>query len=713
MKKISLILIILVITGLFLPVVSAKDIVLIDTELYDPRVISPSMTGSTAWAGTYTTDQKLWREITAQNGYDLQNLNYMIYSVNCDNGFFNNGTSIPSGRYEIPYTCYNYVGGYRQPAFYSDTAIIYIQKTKNLVGSVTSTTITIFLTGIDEGIIGYEYGMVEICFSDFYFDSSASTAKERASNSFTTDLKIIPGFRKNDNTVYSYKYPFSFKYVKILDWKNHLHVKICDDTLIHVNISREFGDVISRSEIKFINDISSVIKSDIDVTDKIFLFEQSQNLKIINVTAYFSSTQTGKTWSFDLGDLSTIIPIPGAPTNKTFTAFIRDGTTYEPISFAEIAFKSYDTGQWVINKTVTGGSTTITLPMGWYYAYITAPGYYQPVPVQMVVDESLTISTFNIYSIGDIPEPEEPTEFLDLIVSVKNSQTGALIGGSEIGIRRYGDTGFYQNLTLSSGYTTVFLPPANYEIFAEAPGYYQVYPARITLDEPHENIGVFLQPTSPAPSAGNVTLNLWVCYVEHGSGQTVGISYADILISGISGDGIGYSSGSLITDMGGYLTLDIPANTEYIAYAEKPGYLAGTTHFTVYNVSPVNMTIQMIREIPPTVPVVTPPPTIPTLPTPTEPLGFMEQSGKALGDLFGVSLSTGKMMLGVLISLAVGMGTAKNLKGGAPEFCVGFLGAAFLFTMADLIPVGFFVAMLLLMGIYIARAYFLGGENGR
>jgi len=124
------------------------------------------------------------------------------------------------------------------------------------------------------------------------------------------------------------------------------------------------------------------------------------------------------------------------------------------------------------------------------------------------------------------------------------------------------------------------------------------------------------------------------------------------------------------------------------------------------------MTIQMIREIPPTVPVVTPPPTIPTLPTPTEPLGFMEQSGKALGDLFGVSLSVGKMILGVLISLAVGMGTAKNLKGGAPEFCVGFLGAAFLVTMADLIPVGFFVAMLLLMGIYIARAYFLGGENG-
>jgi len=70
------------------------------------------------------------------------------------------------------------------------------------------------------------------------------------------------------------------------------------------------------------------------------------------------------------------------------------------------------------------------------------------------------------------------------------------------------------------------------------------------------------------------------------------------------------------------------------------------------------------------------------------------------------------MMLGVLISLAVGMGTAKNLKGGAPEFCVGFLGGAFLVTMADLIPVGFFVAMLLLMGIYIARAYFLGGENG-
>lgn len=479
-------------------------------------------------------------------------------------------------------------------------------------------------------------------------------------------------------------------------WKNSI------DTEDGLFIQRVYGDKIYSSSI-------SVYLDDMNIWINDSSFKDFYLPEIVSGTWIIKSPT--------LVEYSGVFPDePGEPpekgVNKTFSVFIKDGNTYEPIDEAEIAFKEYYTGEWLLNKTIYNGYASVTLPTGWYYVYVTSPGYYQPYPVQIVVDENLASSIFRIYPAGESPEPEEPTEFLDLTVSVKNSQTGALIGGSEIGIRRYRDTGFYQNLTLSSGYTTVFLPPGNYEIFAEAQGYYQVYPARITLDEPHENIGVFLQPITPIPEEGNVTLNLWVCYVERGSGQAVGIPYADILISGISGDGIGYSSGSLITDMGGYLTLDIPANTEYIAYAEKPGYLAGSTHFTVFNVSPVKMTIQMIREIPPTVPVVTPSPTIPTLPTPTEPLGFMEQSGKALGDLFGVSLSIGKMMLGVLISLAVGMGTAKNLKGGAPEFCVGFLGAAFLVTMADLIPVGFFVAMLLLMGIYIARAYFLGGENG-
>lgn len=494
----------------------------------------------------------------------------------------------------------------------------------------------------------------------------------------------------------------SYNYIKgSTEWQNEINM--IDHKVI---LTREINDFKYWSKLNItLPTNGSIINEGVD--------NYEIDLPFVDTFTWSVTSSTGRIYSGNSNQLIPLEPpIEPLPANKTFNIFIRDGNTYEPIDESTIAFKNYNTGAWALNKTVYNGYASITLPYGWYYAYINASGYYQPQPVQMVVDDNLVSSTFRIYPAGEVPEPEEPTDFLDLTVSVKNSQTGALIGGSEIGIRKYGDTGFYYNTTLPSGYTTVFLPPGNYEIFAEAPGYYQVYPARITLDQPHENIGVFLQPTTPIPAEGNVTLNLWVCYVEPGSGQAVGIPYADILISGISGDGIGYSSGSLITDMGGYLTLDIPVNTEYIAYAEKPGYLAGSTHFTVFNVSPVNMTIQMIREIPPTVPVVTPPPTIPTLPTPTEPLGFMEQSGKALGDLFGVSLSIGKMMLGVLISLAVGMGTAKNLKGGAPEFCVGFLGAAFLVTMADLIPVGFFVAMLLLMGIYIARAYFLGGENG-
>ncbi len=632
-----------------------------------------------------------YKHISFWKGESLVGLRNIEIVFNGYAGYNGDLELLPTGIYYTTYTCFEH----------THNATIYISRTYTPAGAIDKTYFYIDLENIDLVSIGNESTSGMLTFNDFVFEYSSKISYVLDPLSAEHPLGVRTG-------IYCSSQFRTFNYVISKTWKNHVEVIKNSDNTYTFNLYRIY-DRPCLSSVVLYNNSNNILLVDTSANNLSYTYSdffRAEKINISSIPAGFSAT-----WllNIDYG----AEPEEPISDNKTFTVFIRDGNTYNPIDEAEIAFKRYDTGAWALNKTITGGSGTVALPKGWYYAYVNANGYYQPQPMQLSVDENLVSSTFRIYPAGEVPEPEEPTDFLDLTVSVKNSQTGALIGGSEIGIRRYGDTGFYQNLTLSSGYTTVFLPPANYEIFAEAPGYYQVYPARITLDQPHENIGVFLQPITPIPAEGNVTLNLWVCYVEPGSGQVVGIPYADILISGISGDGIGYSSGSLMTDLGGYISIDIPANTEYIAYAEKPGYLAGTTHFTVFNVSPVNMTIQMIREIPPTVPVVTPPPTIPTLPTPTEPLGFMEQSGKALGDLFGVSLSIGKMMLGVLISLAVGMGTAKNLKGGAPEFCVGFLGAAFLVTMADLIPVGFFVAMLLLMGIYIARAYFLGGENGR
>ncbi len=628
----------------------------------------------------------------------LKGMEYMDFLYSGPAGYYgDNMTLIPAGRYYTTYTCFGQ----------TNDAIIDIVRYYYVNGSISRTSISITLKNLDYAILGHETLGGSIEFNNFDFVKESGLVY-RITPPDANNWLIQAEYAGSD-IYYRSDMLLSFAYGGSRNWKNDL-VITKDDDMYRINLQRCYDSITYLSNITCYNgsDIIYFDNTNANIRYRYTDYKLVDKIQISSKPGGFSAE-----WVSNI-NYGTGEPLPpGGPfLNKTFTVFVRDGNTYEPITESVVAFKNYNTGEWTVNKTVYNGYASITMPYGWYYAYVNANGYYQPQPMQLSVDDNLVSATFNIYQIGEIPEPEEPTDFLDLTVSVKNSQTGALIGGSEIGIRKYGDTGFYYNTTLPSGYTTVFLPPGNYEIFAEAPGYYQVYPARITLDQPHEKIGVFLHPITPIPEEGNVTLNLWVCYVERGSGQTVGIPYADILISGISGDGIGYSSGSLMTDLGGYISIDIPANTEYIAYAEKPGYLAGTTHFTVYNVSPVNMTIQMIREIPPTVPVVTPPPTIPTLPTPTEPLGFMEQSGKALGDLFGVSLSTGKMMLGVLISLAVGMGTAKNLKGGAPEFCVGFLGAAFLVTMADLIPVGFFVAMLLLMGIYIARAYFLGGENG-
>lgn len=326
--------------------------------------------------------------------------------------------------------------------------------------------------------------------------------------------------------------------------------------------------------------------------------------------------------------------------------------------------------------------------------------------------EIVTGTYINRYFFPAITIPSESLNY-SVTVYAQNADTGALINSVALGCKN-AETLEWTNSTIDGGWTVIELPAGNYEFHGTATGFYQPAPGRLTVDGVGDNLALLLYPVGGTPPAGNVTLQVWCNYGVLGDGNRYGVPGAEVSIVGIVGEGIGYSSGILTANEQGFVTVEAPGNTSYSAYGSKIGYISGETEFSVLTGSPVHVSISLTPGAVPTEPPITPTPTV--TPTPTEtpvPGGFMDDAGNGIAQLFGVSLAVGKMLLGFLIALAVGMGTAKQLEGGAPEFVVGFTGAAFLSTVAGLIPIGFFVLVAVLAGIYLGKSYIGGGEGGR
>jgi hypothetical protein len=89
----------------------------------------------------------------------------------------------------------------------------------------------------------------------------------------------------------------------------------------------------------------------------------------------------------------------------------------------------------------------------------------------------------------------------------------------------------------------------------------------------------------------------------------------------------------------------------------------------------------------------------------------MVQAVRSIANLFGVSFGIGKTILGMLIALAIGTATAKQLKGGAQEFGMGMLGGVVLGVLIGLLPIWVLVLLLLIIGLWIGYRYMSGGDS--
>lgn len=98
---------------------------------------------------------------------------------------------------------------------------------------------------------------------------------------------------------------------------------------------------------------------------------------------------------------------------------------------------------------------------------------------------------------------------------------------------------------------------------------------------------------------------------------------------------------------------------------------------------------------------------------PGDDLGFLDRSVESIANLFGVTVAVGRLILGLLLASAIGLGVAKQLRGGAEEFGFGFLAGTILSVLIGLIPVWVFVLLVLIIGLYIGKMYMSGGgSNG-
>lgn len=298
-----------------------------------------------------------------------------------------------------------------------------------------------------------------------------------------------------------------------------------------------------------------------------------------------------------------------------------------------------------------------------------------------------------------------------LNIYIHDSQTNNLISGARVVI----EGGFYDppelleviNETLPAGQKSYTLQPTGgglpnpdyYRITVTADGYVPEMPYINTdLDTGMSmSIYMYMDPTGGSPeNPENTFIDFYVRDLE---------AYA------IQGATVVFDGTTLQTNNAGYCLFEVAKNSTYSYTVSKTGYLSLSGTVTIGGDGRYTVNTVIVRGAFPTPTPYTPAPVTPT-PTPTAGAGFLEQSGKAMADLFGVSLTVGKLILGMLLALAIGMTTAKQLHGGANEFGMGLLGGAMLGVVIGLIPVWVIVVLLLVVGMYIGSRY-VGGSGGQ
>jgi hypothetical protein len=475
MKKLSLVLIILMIVGICIPAVSAE--IIIDEEFTEMEFTGGSR-GSTVSTSPEVFDIPVNSIIFAdiKRHTDINYISLMLKNQN------------KLGDIEEGRTVRTYTLGGRQ-----DTAIVRIKHVRNLLGQITATIFDIYPQNWNiEGLSGKHSMVISPAlapqYRGGYRDVWVNDLAWPGSNGGNIVGRGVSGFEGGYTIVVS----------SINEWKNHLTVESTDNGYSYqVDLKREYGDRSYFSTIDLKQD-DVVVLSDYNHTDfsHITLKSQINGISISSISTIYNRTLTN-------GD------IPDGPEDSGLTVYIKNSQTGALIANANVAIDALVDGEYytVTNRTEPSGIFSINLqPTGGgkpnpdsYRLIVTADGYNNPMP-----EINFTLGDYRKYMecfldpISGGPADENKT-FIDFFVRDMKSNP---ISGATVKF------GKYTLITNSAGYTVFEVDKNNnYSWTVSKSGYGTLTGNAVIGDSPRHTINTVLAPivtpttTTPIPTS--------------------------------------------------------------------------------------------------------------------------------------------------------------------------------------------------------------------
>ena len=315
-----------------------------------------------------------------------------------------------------------------------------------------------------------------------------------------------------------------------------------------------------------------------------------------------------------------------------------------------------------------------------------------------------------VYPLGDEPggdpggDPGDP----NVIVYVKNSQTGAVIANSNIVIDALVNGEYYQvaNRTEPSGIFSITLQPTGggqpnsdgYRLIATADGYNNPMPEiNFTVDDYKKYIYCLLDPIAGGPENENNTF--------------IDFFVRDMSANPISGATVNFGGYTLITNSAGYTVFEVGKNSTYTYTVSKSGY-GSLTGNVVIGADPRH-TINTVLAPSVTPTISTPIPTstsIKPTPTMTAPTGepvsnWLDWFAAHFGMILGGGVEIGKIFMWLCFSVPVGVYVAKEAKAGAAGFMAGAGVVTLFFVLIGWVPIWLLVLLALIIGLLYAKVF--------
>ena len=348
-------------------------------------------------------------------------------------------------------------------------------------------------------------------------------------------------------------------------------------------------------------------------------------------------------------------------------------------------------GEDIFTSTKTGGY--------WIYPYL----YDQIDEINVTNPNGRSF----VYTLGDDPGGD-PGGDPNVIVYVKNSQTGALIADANIVIDALVNGEYYPvaNRTEPSGIFRITLQPTGggqpnpdgYRLIVTADGYNNPMPEiNFTVDDYKLYLTCLLDPIAGGPvNEAKTFIDFFV---------------RDMSSNPISGATVKFGKYTLITNSAGYTVFEVDKNNNYSWTVSKSGYGALTGNAVIGADPRHTINTVLAPVVTPTTP--TPIPTSPPIgPTPTmtaptgEPVSnWLEWFAAHFGMILGGGVELGKIFMWLCFTVPVGVYVGKEAKAGAAGFMAGAGIVTLFFVLIGWVPIWLVVLLALIIGLLYAKVF--------